>query len=87
MPDNLIIPLGIYLGLNIVAIFIMLVIIVPAQAGNFSFVNPFVIYDNICVNWFGAIILCIIFNIALPIISIPYWIYKIMTIGRTKRDG
>ena len=49
---------------------------------NFSFVNPKVIYKNISVNWFGAIILTILLNILLPVIAIPYWIYKLCTIGR-----
>lgn len=44
--------------------------------------NPKVIYKNIHVNWFGTMLLTIIFNILLPVISIPYWIYKLCTIGR-----
>lgn len=52
------------------------------DGANFSFVNPIVIYNKIKVNWFGAIVLAVIFNILLPAISIPYWIYKIFTVGR-----
>lgn len=47
-----------------------------------SFVNPIVIYDKIKVNWFGAWLLAIVCNMALPAIAIPYWIYKICTVGR-----
>ena len=47
-----------------------------------SFVNPKVIYNSIKVNWFGCIILTIIINIGLPVASVPYWIYKVCTIGR-----
>ena len=49
---------------------------------NFSFVNPIVIYDNLLVNWFGAWLLAIVLNVLLPTVSIPYWIYKICTVGR-----
>lgn len=63
--------------------FVMLVCVLGIDKGaNFSFVNPKVIYKNMKVNWFGAIILTVIFNICLPAISIPYWIYKLFTVGR-----
>ena len=49
---------------------------------DLSFLNPRVIYDNICVNWFGAIFLAIIFNILLPLSAVIYWMYKLCTVGR-----
>lgn len=49
---------------------------------GFSYVNPVVIYNNVKVNWLGAVLLSIILNIAFPFISIPYWIYKLCTMGR-----
>ena len=49
---------------------------------NPSFVNPIVIYNNIKVNWFGAWLFAIVCNVALPSVAIPYWIYKICTVGR-----
>lgn len=49
---------------------------------NFSFVNPIVIYKNIKVNWFGAWLLAIVCNICLPVVAIPYWVYKLCTVGR-----
>lgn len=49
---------------------------------NPSFVNPIVIYNNIRVNWFGAWLLAIVCNVGLPTVAIPYWIYKICTVGR-----
>lgn len=72
--------IGLWIGINVLAMLIM-IIIVP-EGGNLSFVNPKVIYKKIKVNWFGAWFLAIIFNITLPILSVPYWIYKIFTIGR-----
>ena len=50
--------------------------------GFFSFVNPIVIYDNVPVNWFGAICLSIVLNILFPVVALPYWIYKLFTVGR-----
>ena len=61
---------------------LVVVAIASVDGANFSFVNPIVIYNKIKVNWFGAIVLAVIFNILLPAISIPYWIYKIFTVGR-----
>lgn len=61
---------------------ICFLIVIFTEGNNFSFVNPIVIYKNLEVNWFGAILLTIIFNAFFPIISIPYWIYKICTVGR-----
>ena len=49
---------------------------------NPSFVNPIVIYNNIKVNWFGAWLLAIVCNVVFPFVAIPYWIYKICTVGR-----
>ena len=66
--------------INGVALFIILLFCI--EGANFSFVNPKVIYNNIKVNWFGAWILAMIANISLPVVAIPYWIYKICTVGR-----
>ena len=66
---------------NILALFIIFIMAADDDA-NFSFVNPIVIYNNIKVNWFGAWLLAIVCNVALPVIAIPYWIYKICTVGR-----
>ena len=49
---------------------------------NLSFVNPIIIYDSIKVNWFGAWFLAIVCNVGLPSVAIPYWIYKVCTVGR-----
>ena len=67
-------------AINIVGLFILLILSI--DGANFSFVNPIVIYDNIRVNWFGAWLLAITINVLLPVVAIPYWIYKICTVGR-----
>lgn len=53
---------------------------------DFTFVNPFVLYKHVRANWFGIGLLTIILNVCLPIISIPYWFYKICTVGRSDSD-
>ena len=49
---------------------------------DFSFMNPIKIYKTYHVNYFGAALVCIIYNLLCPIGSIGYWIYKICTVGR-----
>lgn len=61
---------------------VILALIAAEGCGNFSFVNPVVIYNNIRVNWFGAWLLAVVCNICLPTVAIPYWIYKVCTVGR-----
>lgn len=65
---------------NILAVFAL--VITSVDGANPSFVNPIVIYNNIKVNWFGAWLLAIVCNVGLPAVAIPYWIYKICTVGR-----
>ena len=69
-----------WIAINIFALLILFVL--AADGANFSFVNPIVIYDNIEVNWFGAWFLAIVCNVGLPTVAIPYWIYKLCTVGR-----
>ena len=49
---------------------------------DFSFMNPIEIYRTYRVNYFGAVLICIIYNLLCPIGSIGYWIYKICTVCR-----
>ena len=69
-----------WIAANILSVFI--VGIMSADGANLSFVNPIVIYNKIRVNWFGAWLLAIVCNVVLPIVAIPYWIYRICTVGR-----
>lgn len=66
--------------INFMVLFVLT--IASVDGANLSFVNPSVIYDNIEVNWFGAWFLAIVANATLPAVAIPYWIYKICTVGR-----
>ena len=49
---------------------------------DFSFLNPIKIYKTYHVNYFGATIIRITYNLLCPIGSIGYWFYKICTFGR-----
>ena len=73
--------LTVWIFINIFVLFILIAMSIEGDA-NFSFVNPLVIYDNLKVNWFGAWFLATLFNVVLPAVAIPYWIYKICTVGR-----
>ena len=47
-----------------------------------EYVNPVWIYKRYRVNYFGAAVLCILYNLICPIGSICYWSYKLCTVGR-----
>ena len=51
-------------------------------ASGIEFVNPLVIYKQTRVNWFGAILLAMIYGIMCPIATLIYWLYKLCTVGR-----
>ena len=69
-----------WVSLNITVLIVLFA--TCANGANCSFVNPKVIYKNIKVNWFGAWLLAVVCNICFPVVAIPYWIYKLCTIGR-----
>ena len=61
---------------------ILILLDVLNKFNDFSYVNPIKIYKTYRVNYFGAALICIIYNLLCPICSISYWIYKICTFGR-----
>ena len=46
------------------------------------YTNPFEVYEDFLVNWFGAFILALLYTVVLPLLAIQYWIYWIFTVGR-----
>ena len=72
----------ILISLNLMSVIFAGVLLASGMYEYFSLVNPKVIYRKIPVNWFGVILLTIIFNVCFVIVSVPYWIYKICTVGR-----
>ena len=71
-----------YFLVTIFGVLNMIAFVASILIGTFDFVNPFSLYKNIEVNWFGAFLIAIILNLLFPLISISYWIYKICTVGR-----
>lgn len=47
-----------------------------------EFVNPKYLYSQLCVNWFGAIMLSIVFLVLTAPMTIWYWVYKLFTVER-----
>ena len=51
-----------------------------------NILSPFWIYDEWNLNWFGATITCLLFNLLCPVASIIVWFCKfikfIFTVGR-----
>ena len=53
---------------------------------SFAYLNPVWLYNNYKVNIIGALLLTILFNALCPIITVIYWIIKLVywicTVGR-----
>ncbi len=56
------------------------------RKAGFAFCNPIVIYENVNVNWFGAIFLALLANIFFLPAAIVYWIYKLCAVGRKEEE-
>ena len=69
----------IFLGWNICGFIIALI---SMDSTGLEYVNPYWIYHHYHVNYFGAALLFIVFNLLCPIASFCYWFYKICTVGR-----
>ena len=53
-----------------------------SMADGWEFVNPIHIHKYNHVNWFGALVVAIIYNALCPIGAVIYWFYKLCTVGR-----
>lgn len=69
----------IFMEWNVVGFIIALL---SMDSTGFEYVNPCWIYHHYHVNYFGAALLFIVFNLLCPIVSFCYWFYKICTVGR-----
>ena len=47
-----------------------------------EFVNPIWIYKHYKVNYFGCLMMTILYNLVCPMLSFCYWFYKLCTVGR-----
>ena len=59
-----------------------IIALLSMDSTGFEYVNPCWIYRHYHVNYFGAALLFIVFNLLCPIVSFCYWFYKICTFGR-----
>lgn len=53
-----------------------------AQSEGLEFVNPIFVYKHNRVNWFGAIVVSIVYGLICPVATAGYWFYKLCTVGR-----
>lgn len=51
-------------------------------ADGLEFLNPIYIYEQVRVNWFGAIMVMLFYTALCPLAAICYWFYKLCTVGR-----
>lgn len=88
--------IGDYIFLIIVCNFIGLIIAVFGpdastskgafgMSNGFEFVNPVFIYKHNHVNWFGAVVVCLLYSLICPVGTVCYWFYKLCTVGRKVR--
>lgn len=55
----------------------------PVGTAGFELVNPCVVYKHHkSLNWFGTLLVSLLYNIMCPIGSACYWFYKLCTVGR-----
>ena len=71
--------ISIFIEWNVVGFIIALI---SMDSIGFEYVNPCWIHRHYPVNYFGAALLFIVFNLLCPIASFCYWFYKICTVGR-----
>ena len=56
-----------------------------AIVNGWELVNPYYVYKyNTSINWFGATLISLFFNIICPIGAICYWFHKLCTFGRKR---
>lgn len=49
---------------------------------GYDILNPMCIYEVFKVNYFGCVVLMVIFNLLCPLATAIYWFYKLCTVGR-----
>lgn len=52
------------------------------KSEGFEFINPLFVYKYNKVNWFGALVVALLYSTLCPIGTFCYWFYKICTVGR-----
>ena len=68
---------------NLTGLFIQVCIGANYCQDSIEFCNPRVVYKyNKHVNWFGALVLSLLYSVLSPLGTTIYWFYKLCTIGR-----
>ena len=70
------------IGMMILGVMVCADIPLAKKAEGFEMLNPIWIYNIIRVNWLGAFVIALFFNVLCPIGAIGYWLYKAFTVGR-----
>ena len=68
---------------NFIGAFICLIIAYTFNAGGWKVANPYWCYRlSHSLNWFGAILVSLLYNALCPFGAVCYWFYKLCTVGR-----
>ena len=74
-----------YIGLMFWFIFgpiIDIVWLLNKYTDGWELCNPYWAYRYHKVNWFGALMLSLLYTVLCPIGAVCYWFYKLCTVGR-----
>ena len=68
---------------NLIGLFVCIFWLMNKYADGWELCNPYYSHRyHKNVNWFGAIILSLVFMALCPIGAVCYWFYKFCTVGR-----
>lgn len=71
---------------SLISVTLMCLIGSSCNSDGLEFNNPAWLYKRFRVNWFGAVMMALAFNILTLPLSICYWFYKLCTVGRKDKD-
>lgn len=78
--------IGLYIGFTCWFLFGAVICIywsMEKYTDGWELCNPYYSYQyHKCVNWFGAIMLSLLYTALCPIGAVFYWFYKLCTVGR-----
>lgn len=73
----------IFIACNLLGSVMCILWAVESSADGWELCNPYWVYKYYeSVNWFGAVMLSLIYTALCPIGAVCYWFYKLCTVGR-----
>ena len=73
----------VFIFCNLGGLFLCVIWIDHKHADGWELCNPYYSYKYYkSVNWFGAIMLSLLYTALCPIGAVCYWVYKLCTVGR-----